>query len=215
MEKEISTINKDTKASIEEKKSKFIAGIYKIKSKMDAEEKIIEIKKKYYDAKHNCFAFIVIDNGKKIIKVSDDGEPSGTAGLPILSVLEKNNLTNILVVVTRYFGGILLGTGGLVRAYTNATQEVLKNTTIIQEEDGRKIQVEIDYSNNSDFKYYCEKNDIKVDNIEYNESILYTLEISEEQMKNLKSDIESNNNVLPFKIKKYVTICRKYVEKGK
>ena len=79
---------------------------------------IKEIRKKYYDAKHNCIAYRIIENGRIVEKASDDGEPSGTAGAPMLNILQKNNLANVLIIVTRYFGGILLGTGGLVRAYS-------------------------------------------------------------------------------------------------
>ena len=105
---------------IVEKKSRFIAQIIKITSEEEANKKILEIKKKHRDAKHNVFAYRIV-NG--IEKFSDDGEPSGTAGVPILDILRGEKLENILLVVTRYFGGILLGTGGLVRAYSSAAKE--------------------------------------------------------------------------------------------
>ena len=118
---EFFTIKENVLAEIVEKKSKFIANLFYIESQQEAEKIIKQIKKKYYDARHNCIAYRVIENDSVIEKSSDDGEPSGTAGAPMLNILQKNNLCNVLVVVTRYFGGILLGTGGLVRAYSNCS----------------------------------------------------------------------------------------------
>ena len=115
------TIKQNSTAEIVEKKSKFIANVLYIETVEDAEQRIKEIKKQYHDAKHNCFAYIVTDlNGNTVQKSSDDGEPSGTAGAPMLKILVGQNLSNVLVIVTRYFGGILLGTGGLVRAYSRS-----------------------------------------------------------------------------------------------
>ncbi len=112
------TIKNEVSAEITEKKSKFIANLYYIESVKEAEEKIEQICKKYHDAKHHCFAYRILEEKNIVERVSDDGEPSGTAGAPMLQFLAKNELANVLVIVTRYFGGILLGTGGLVRAYT-------------------------------------------------------------------------------------------------
>ena len=118
---EFKTITQSCMAEIVEKKSRFIANIFYIQSVEEAEEYIKKIKKQYHDAKHNCFAYIVTDlEGNTVQKSSDDGEPSGTAGAPMLKILTAQNLCNILVIVTRYFGGILLGTGGLVRAYSRS-----------------------------------------------------------------------------------------------
>ena len=114
------TISKNTQYELTEKKSKFIANLIYIENKDDAENKIKEYKKKFHDARHNCFAYRVLLENQIYEKSSDDGEPSGTAGSPMLNILQKSNLCNILVIVTRYFGGILLGTGGLVRAYSEA-----------------------------------------------------------------------------------------------
>ena len=166
---EFYTIDSSATAEIIEKKSRFIANAYNVESKEEAEEKIKQIKKKYYDAKHNCFAFSIIEENNVILKSSDDAEPSGTAGEPILNVIKKNNLKNILIVVTRYFGGILLGTGGLTRAYSNAASSVIEKCNIIKEEKGLEAIIELDYSENDKFKYYCEKNNIRITNIEYNE----------------------------------------------
>ena len=150
------TLKEASTAEIVEKKSRFIANSYHIESKEEAEEKINLIKKKYYDAKHNCFAFSIVDkDGNLLEKSSDDGEPSGTAGAPILNVIRKNNLNNVLIVVTRYFGGILLGTGGLTRAYSNTALASIENRKIIEVENGLQASLEIEYSENEKFKYYC------------------------------------------------------------
>ena len=125
---EFTTILKDEMAEIVEKKSKFIANIFYVENVEEAEAKVKEVKRKYYDAKHNCIAYRVIENGRIVEKSSDDGEPSGTAGGPMLNILQKNNLCNLVVIVTRYFGGILLGTGGLVRAYSEATQKAIEKS---------------------------------------------------------------------------------------
>ena len=115
--KEFITIKQNVQAEIIEKKSKFIANFFYVENVEEAEKMIKETKKKYFDARHNCIAYRVVEDGQIIEKSSDDGEPSGTAGSPMLNILQKNNLANVLIVVTRYFGGILLGTGGLVRDY--------------------------------------------------------------------------------------------------
>lgn len=130
---------------IVEKKSRFICNIIPINDEEEAKDVLEDIKKKYYDARHNCFAYIVGLNNT-IERYSDDGEPSGTAGLPILEVLRGNNLKNVLAVVTRYFGGTLLGTGGLVRAYSRSTKECLENSKIYTKELLEKVTLEIDYN---------------------------------------------------------------------
>ena len=109
---EFVTIKEAVQAEVTEKKSKFIANFFPVQKEEEAEKIIKELKKKYHDARHNCTAYRIQEDHKVIEKASDDGEPSGTAGAPMLNILQKNNLANVLVVVTRYFGGILLGTGG-------------------------------------------------------------------------------------------------------
>lgn len=117
----IKTILGSSSSEILEKKSKFIGNAFYVESKEEAENKIKELKNKYFDAKHNAIAYRVFEKDTVLERLSDDGEPSGTAGGPMLNILKKNDLCNVLVVVTRYFGGILLGTGGLVRCYSLAT----------------------------------------------------------------------------------------------
>ncbi|NLC04576.1 MAG: YigZ family protein, partial [Tissierellia bacterium] len=141
------------------KKSKFIATI----STADTEEKAIsfidEMKKKYYDARHNCSAYIIsIPN--EVTRFNDDGEPSRTAGLPMLNVLQGENLHNVVAVVTRYFGGTLLGTGGLIRAYTDAVKEGLENCTIIEKQKGMKFSIEMDYTTLGKVQYLLSEEQI-------------------------------------------------------
>ena len=120
------TITGNTEAEIVEKRSKFISNLYYVETVEQAENKLKEIKKKYNDARHNCFAYRVCEKNTIVERASDDGEPSGTAGAPMLNLLSKSDLTNCLVIVTRYFGGILLGTGGLVRAYTESAKQAIE-----------------------------------------------------------------------------------------
>ena len=117
------TVGEECTYEFEEKKSIFIASVFVVTSKEQAQARVDELKQKYYDATHNCYAYVLRDGAYR--KFSDDGEPSGTAGMPILNVIERLSLCNTLVVVTRYFGGIKLGAGGLVRAYSTAAAEVL------------------------------------------------------------------------------------------
>jgi len=126
-------------------KSKFIAEAYRVNSVEEIEEILTSIRKKYYDATHHCYAYRLNDDAS-IQKMSDDGEPAKTAGAPMLDVLVKQGITNILVVVTRYFGGTLLGAGGLVRAYSSATSEVLKLASFYEVENQMRFRLSLSYS---------------------------------------------------------------------
>ena len=211
---EFTTILNDEIAEIVEKKSRFIANIYHVENVEKAEEKIKSTKKKYYDAKHNCIAYRVIENGKVVEKASDDGEPSGTAGSPMLNILQKNNLCNLVVVVTRYFGGILLGTGGLVRAYSDATQMAIAKSVKVQKVKGIEIKVELEYSNLEIFKYYCKNKEINIVKLEYGENIMANLEMEENIKNTFLRDIEAKAlNIKNYKIMKMKYIS-KFVEKS-
>ena len=178
----IKTILANSSSELDVKKSKFIANIIKITDEQDAKEKLNQIRKKYSDARHNCYAYIVYDNETKtkIEKSSDDREPSGTAGIPILTLLQKNNLVNVLIVVTRYFGGILLGTGGLVRAYTDSSKQALETAKIIELQYGEILEYCIEYDEFEYFKYICEKNNIEIVKTEYLNNIKVTIKLREE-----------------------------------
>lgn len=209
MEK-IKTIKENVNAVIEEKRSTFIADIYYVDSINSAEAIIKEVRKKYYDAKHHCFAYI-INEENQVKRFSDDGEPTGTAGSPILNVIEKNGLCDVLIVVTRYFGGILLGTGGLVRAYTEAATRVVEKAEYIYQEKGYEIEIVIEYQDLEKLKYYCNKNNIKIEKIDYKENIRCILEVTNEEKENILGDNVYNNKLA--KIIEFNIIGEKYIRK--
>ena len=124
----------------------------------------------------------------------------GTAGAPILNVLEKNNLCNVLLVVTRYFGGILLGAGGLVRAYTASAVKAIEVAKIVQEEEGYEIEVVVDYQNFEKLKYYCNKNNIKIVKIAYKDVIICDLEVTEQEKESLIKEYNKTVNILEYKV---------------
>ena len=192
------------------KKSRFIANIYYVKNKEEAEDIINKVRKKYYDARHNCYAYNIIDEENKIqSKSSDDGEPSGTAGAPMLDILNKKQMANVLVIVTRYFGGILLGTGGLVRAYSDATLKAIENAIIVNEENGYELKIILNYNDLDKLKSYCNKNSIEIVNIEYDEKINCVIEVNE----NEKDLFLKNINEFNFKIENIDILGTKKIRK--
>ena len=132
MQEPKNTIKTNSIGTLIEKKSKFIANLFKVNSEQEAIDIIKSIKKEYKNATHNVYAYIFLQDGQVISRYSDDKEPQGTAGRPVLFLLNQNNLYNVLAVVTRYFGGTLLGKGGLIRAYTKSVKLALENTEIIE-----------------------------------------------------------------------------------
>lgn len=204
------TISENTSVQIVEKKSKFIANIYYVQTQEEIEDILKEIRKKYYDAKHHCYAYSILTKDGLVNKMSDDGEPSGTAGAPMLNIITKNELTNILVVVTRYFGGILLGTGGLVKAYSEATIKALEKAKIVNEEIGYEIEVAISYNEWEKFKYYCEKNNINIINVIYDEKIKSRIEVTDIEKTKINELIKENT----LKIEKTCIIKEKNIRKN-
>ncbi len=205
------TIKNNETAEIEEKRSKFIANIFYAEDSKEIENIIKQIKKKYHDARHNCYAYIVMEDGNVFKKFSDDGEPSGTAGSPILNVIEKNNLCNVLIIVTRYFGGILLGAGGLVRAYTESATKAVEKAEIVEKELGYEVEILIEYKDLQKLKYYCNKNNIKITQIIYKEKIECILEINKNEKNILLSKNEFDEEKI--KIEEFKIIKEKYIEK--
>lgn len=183
------TIIEGKTAEVTEKKSRFIANIFHVENVTEADEKIKQINKKYYDAKHNCYAYIV----DGIEKCSDDGEPSKTAGAPMLDILKKNQFTNVLVIVTRYFGGILLGTGGLVRAYSEATKRAIENSDVVEIVSGERYIIEVLYENVNNVLYWCNKLNIKICENVYETSIKLTIESTKEDKEKLINNVEIEN----------------------
>lgn len=166
-------VYKQGEGEIVEKKSRFIAHVYPITQEAQALEIIETCKKKYWDARHNCYAY-VIGRNQELQRFSDDGEPSGTAGKPILEVLLGEELHNTLVIVTRYFGGILLGTGGLVRAYSAATKAGLENSVITEKCLGKKMLIQTDYNGLGKIQYILAEMDLPILNTEYTDSVEMT-----------------------------------------
>ena len=190
------TITQNVKYELVEKKSKFIANAIYVESKLEAESKISQLKKKYHDARHNTYAYRILENETIYEKSSDDGEPSGTAGAPMLNILQKNNLCNILIIVTRYFGGILLGTGGLVRAYSEAETGALDICDKVQIELGTEFEIQINYTDLQNFKYYCEKNNINIVDSKYGENIVCKIEMTNEVKQKFLSDVNGKKLTL-------------------
>ena len=203
------TILKNANSEIEEKKSRFIANVFYIESVKEAEQKIRDIKKKYFDARHNCYAYRIIEKDGIKEKQSDDGEPNGTAGAPMLNILSKNSLLNILVVVTRYFGGTLLGTGGLIRAYSDSTLKAIQEAKIVTQELGYELEITIEYKELEKFRYYCNKNHIKITNTIYEKNIICTIEINNEEKQKL---IDENQK--DVKILEYTGLREKYIRRN-
>lgn len=163
-------IYKEGNGEIEEKKSRFIAHVYPIKSEDEAVAIINEVKKKYWDARHNCYAYVLGEEAS-FQRFSDDGEPQGTAGKPILDIIIKSNIYDCLIIVTRYFGGTLLGTGGLIRAYQAAAKEGLKNCTVLEVCDGILSEINADYNSFGKIQYICAEMGIDILSIEYTENV--------------------------------------------
>lgn len=210
MEKFKTILEKNTTAEIIEKKSRFIANLFYVETPQEAENKIKQIKKKYYDAKHNCFAYITLNGNEIQKKCSDDGEPSGTAGAPMLEILEKQSIYNVVVIVTRYFGGILLGTGGLVRAYSDSLKEAIKKSTLVEQEPGYEAEIKLLYADFEKFKYYCNKNNINIINSEYSDFIICKIEVNDAEKNRLEIEFREQNN---FKIMTFDIIRQKNISK--
>jgi len=157
---------------LEEKKSRFIANTLPISSQEEAIEFIEKMKKQYWDARHNCFAYVLGDR-HEIQRFSDDGEPGGTAGKPMLDVLLGEDIHNMVVVVTRYFGGTLLGTGGLVRAYSGAAKEGLAGSVILEKRQGRQLLLQTSYSDLGKVQYLLMNNNIPILSEDYGAEVCF------------------------------------------
>lgn len=201
MEEYIS-VSKSSVTEITEKKSKFIAHIAHAKTESEAYDFINSVKKKHYNATHNVFAYI-LKSGEK--KYSDDGEPSKTAGFPILDMLEKENITDVVCVVTRYFGGTLLGVGGLIRAYTRAAKEGLENSGVSKQSLCSVLEITSDYTFLEKIKHILKSQTAVIENIEYLEkAIIYVIvpvDFTEKTIDALKCELGINAE---FEIKKEI-----------
>ena len=191
--KKFITIKENSYDEFVEKKSTFITHLVRVTSEEEAREFIQKMKKKHYDASHVCSCYVVGDNNE-ITRANDDGEPSGTAGAPMLDVLVKNEIKNVCATVIRYFGGTKLGTGGLVRAYGGGVINALKNATLVERKDALEIRLELDYSLNGKIEYEIEKTNFIVNNLEYTDKIIYTIYVMEEDYDSFQSWIANLTN---------------------
>lgn len=178
---------------IVEKKSRFIATVRPVETEEEAVAFINEMKKKYWDAKHNCSAF-VIGERQEFNRCSDDGEPAQTAGRPMLDVLLREGITNVAVVVTRYFGGVLLGTGGLVRAYQEATKAGLNASRIIVKHKGKRLSVQTDYTGLGKLQYLFASENITLEETEYTENVTIHAVIPEDSIESIIKKITEATN---------------------
>ena len=178
---------------IVEKKSRFIATVSPVESEEEALAFIERTKKQYWDARHNCFAYVIGDH-QELMRFSDDGEPQGTAGKPMLDVLLGEELHNTAVVVTRYFGGTLLGTGGLVRAYSGAVQEGLRNCVLAEKRKGLWLSIGTDYSGIGKVQYLLGQRGIRILSSEYTEQVVLTVLVPLEQKRELLDALTEGTN---------------------
>ena len=198
---------------IVEKKSRFIATVKPVDTEEEAVAFINEMKKKYWDARHNCSAF-VIGSRQELTRCSDDGEPAGTAGRPMLDVLLREGIHNTAVVVTRYFGGVLLGTGGLVRAYQKATQEGLSNSVIIEKRLGIELHIQTDYTGIGKLQYLFAQKGINVIDTEYATDVVVKAMIPIEEKEAVDKAITEQTNgqaVLEWKDECYYALKDKEI----
>ena len=187
-------LSKGAQAELVEKKSRFIATIRPVSSEEEAVAFIEEMKKKYYDARHNCSAFVIGSKGE-LTRSSDDGEPSGTAGRPMLEVLTGSGIRNIAVVVTRYFGGVLLGTGGLVRAYSGAVKMALEQCETITRRYGVQMLIKMDYNGVGKIQYLLGSKDVVIQDSVYAEDVQMTVLVPIEEYDRLCKELVEATNV--------------------
>ena len=178
---------------IVEKKSRFIAHVFPVHSEQEAVEHIEQIRKQYWDARHNCYVYSVGMN-REATRCSDDGEPSGTAGRPMLDVLLGAGIYNAAIVVTRYFGGVLLGTGGLVRAYSGAVQAGLAASTVIEKHHGISLQVTTDYTGIGKIQYIAGERSLPILDSEYTDKVVLKLIVPDDQIEEVKKAITEGTN---------------------
>lgn len=187
------TIKKNITHEIIIKKSRFITNLIRVENEEEAQEKLQEIKKIHYKANHNCSAYIIGKNNN-IERMSDDGEPSGTAGVPILGVLKNKEITNVLAVVTRYFGGIKLGKGGLIRAYSHAASDALADEVLVEAIILQGISFLIPYNLIDVFKYELEQLEIDIDEITYTQQVEVKIFIPETKVTQILSSLNTKLN---------------------
>ena len=179
--------------SFVEKKSEFIGYAKRCESEEEAKAFVSEIKNKHKQATHNCFAYVIGEN-MGIQRYSDDGEPQGTAGIPILEVMKKSNVTDCAIVVTRYYGGILLGTGGLTRAYTKGASIALKAGGIVEKVNGVRLLFHMDYDMLGKIQYKCNENNWYIQDTEYTDKVVVHILAEIEKASDIEKEIIEISN---------------------
>lgn len=182
------SIAQPTEALFKEKGSKFIAFAYPVENEQEIKEKLDQLRKKYYDATHHCYAYM-LGKDKKNFRANDDGEPNGTAGLPILGQLKSKNITNVLVVVVRYFGGTKLGASGLVSAYKTAASEALSQAKIIEKILTKSINFSFNYLQMNDVMKFIKDYELKILSQNFDNECQITLEVREDLVKEITQKI--------------------------
>ena len=183
---EFRTIKEDGQVQEEIKKSRFICHTKRVYSEEEARDFITNIKKEHYKATHNCSAFIIGERSE-IKRTSDDGEPSGTAGIPMLGVLENHNLTNVCVVVTRYFGGIKLGAGGLIRAYAGSVALAVKEIGIIEIKEQAGIAIQMSYAQYQEYSNFLKEYDLMELETNFTDQVDTMIYVDKEEKENIKA----------------------------
>ncbi len=172
----------------EEKKSEFIGYAKRVESEEEAKAFVNEIKNMHKQARHNCWAYVIGKN-MNIQRYSDDGEPQGTAGIPILEVMKKSGITDCAVVVTRYFGGVLLGTGGLTRAYTKGASISIKSAGIVEKVVGLKLTLEMEYDLFGKVQYICAQNLWHIEETEYTDKVIIHILAEKDIIENMEKEM--------------------------
>ena len=182
------TIKDESIVEFKEKKSIFIGHGKRVESEEEAKEFIRVVKSKHKQARHNVYAYIIGAN-REIQRYSDDGEPQGTGGIPMLEVLKKSDITDVAVVVTRYFGGILLGTGGLARAYSKGASLAIKEAGVVEKVEGISIEIIIEYDLLGKLQHICAKENFYIETVEYTEKVKINILCELSKLKKLRSQI--------------------------
>lgn len=185
---EFRTIKEDGQVQEEIKKSRFICHAKRVYSEEEARDFITAIKKEHYKATHNCSAFIIGERSE-IKRTSDDGEPSGTAGVPMLGVLENHNLTNVCVVVTRYFGGIKLGAGGLIRAYAGSVSLAVKEIGIVEIKEQAGIQIQMTYAQYQEYGNFLKEHNLMELETNFTDQVETMIFVDKENKEHIKSEL--------------------------
>ena len=189
------------------KKSRFITTLIRTPTIEEAEKAIAAVSNKYRDATHNTFAYTIGLNDEHV-KASDNGEPSGTAGVPELKALQLMKLKNVTAVVTRYFGGIKLGAGGLIRAYSNSVTKAVEAIGVVKRVQQQGVKFQVDYKKFEEIQHYLNQQKILIDNIDYGVSVTITIYIDEGKLKELESDL---TNILSGKVQ-FIFLPKRYNE---